>query len=161
MIEPNDLVLLHKADSIIQREALLAALREAGIEPVSAPRDMSRKMADNTIDLGLEGYSVTFDGFSVFVKHRDKAAADTVLGAFMKNVDAPDARQEESDHLRKYFFCALFSFVIPGVLHIFGLYHLVKGLEKGEKINWLKFIAGTVLYLFTGSLTALALMTLF
>ncbi len=149
---PNDLVLAHKAKSIIQREALTDALQDSGIEVTSSPRDMSRKVSDDTIDLSLEGYSVFFDGFAMYVKNRDKARADEVIASFMAAVEAADREQNPvgaTSYIRKYFFCALFSIMLPILMHGFGLFHLVNAIRAGEKIRPLQFAFASALYLVT------------
>ncbi len=149
---PNDLVLVHKAQSIIQRDSLTNELAQAGIEVTTAPRDMSRKVADDTIDLALEGYSAMFDGFAMYVKNRDKSQAEAIIHKFLAAADATGrelAVEAKPNHMRKYLFCALFSIMLPGLMHIFGIYHLSAAVRKGERIQPLMFIAGTLLYIFT------------
>lgn len=148
---PNDLILLFKARSVIQREALVSALLEQGVESATSPRHMSNRVADDTLDLSLEGYSVFFDGFPIYVKERHQKEAERLLALFLqRTAEAPgDSPTEETPHLRRFFFCAIFTVILPGIFHAVGLYHLIKALRAVEKIRPLSFLAGLALFILT------------
>ena len=133
----SELKLLLHAESIIQRDAILSALKDQGIEAFSAPRDISRKIADNTVDLAYEGYSAIFEGFAIQVQESDydraKQIADQVLHQAEK-VEAA-APQAPGGSLRRFYFCCLFSMSMPILFHGLALYHLYHGLKNGERIH--------------------------
>jgi hypothetical protein len=140
--------LLLKAKSIIQRDAILSELESQGINAFASPRDMSRKIADHTVDLALEGYSVFFDGFPIYVNELDKAAADEIANRLLRETQqTPMVSSDESPHLRRFFFCAIFSLMLPAVMHVFGAYHLYRAFKTGEKIRPLQFTVGLLLFL--------------
>lgn len=148
------LKLLLKAESIIQRDAILAALKAANIEATSPPRDISRKMTDETVDLSFEGISAMFDGFAIHVDegHIEEAqkVAESVLKTARKTKDDPVLAR--GDSMRKFYFCSVFTMVIPIPLlfHGLGIYHLVMGLKNGERPHW--FYGGGSAVLFALSL---------
>ena len=75
----SQLIEVHRAQSIIEREAILAALREVELDPISPERTMSRKVTENTLDLSLEGYSLMFDGFKILVPlHQERQGRQVV-----------------------------------------------------------------------------------
>lgn len=152
----SELKLLLKAESIIQRDAILAALRAQNIEPHSGPRDISRKIADTTVDLAFEGVSALFDGFAIYVDEREfdpalKIAEQTVKAAYKAKED-PQLAQGGS--MRRFYFCCLFSFVIPGVFHGLALYHLYYGLKNRERFHPLYGTMSLLSFFFTGFFVA-------
>lgn len=140
-----------QAESIIQRDAILSALAQAGIEAFSAPRDISRKIADTTLDLAYEGYSAIFEGFAIQVSKDDFARAkeivDQVLREARLNVVDDD---HQVNHMRRFYFCSLFTLTLPIVMHVFAIYHLIEGIKKGEKLRPLYIVFSIGILLFTG-----------
>jgi hypothetical protein len=124
--------LLHKAASIIERDALQARLRDAGIESESPARDTSRKVTDATVDLSMGGYSAMFDGFSVLVNESDEAAAQQVLAEFLESTRLEEAPQE-TRHWNRFYFTAVFSIPFPFLMSLAATYHLIRAVESREK----------------------------
>ncbi len=156
----DDLKLLLKAQSMIQREAILAALAEGNIETATSPRDMSRKVADDTVDLALEGYSVFFDGFPIYVREKDVPAAQDIVNRLMAQAEMAGREkplEEESPHFRKFFFCTLFTFIVPGVLHVAGMYHLYMAFKNGERVPLVKLVLFLAIYLLIPSVLYVSL----
>lgn len=137
--------LLTKAESIIQREAILSELSAAGIESLTSPRDMSRKVSENTVDLGLNGYSVFFDGFPIYVRPEDLERAKSLLATILSGAKA-EPSSIESPHFKKFYFCVVFTFMLPVVLHLLAAFHLYKALKNGEKIEPAKFTISMIIY---------------
>ena len=147
MIEPNDLVLLGKAGSIIERDALLEALRVRGIKAVSPARDMSRKFTPNTVDLSLEGYSAIFDGFSIYVPSRHLEEARHIAQELDQRVrGAQQADKREPDHVQRFFLSCIFSFFVPLVFHITALYHFRQALKKNQSFPRYKTAVAAILW---------------
>lgn len=150
----DDLMLIFKAQSIIQREALVSALAEENVEATTAHRHMSNRVADGTIDLALEGYSAVFDGFPIFVKERDRVPAQRVIREFLERTGSTEVaeRTDASPHLTKFFFCSIFTIILPGIFHVVGAYHLFKGVQAREKISLIRLVAALALFTMTLSL---------
>lgn len=151
----TELKLVLKAESIIQRDAILAALKSANIEAHSAPRDISRKITDTTVDLGMDFVSVTFDGFSIYVDEKDLAeaqkTANSIVKTAMRAKDDPVLARGES--MRKFYFCCVFSLMMPFLFHGLAAYHLYYGLKNGERMHW--FYGTVSLIIFLGSIAIL------
>ena len=94
---------LVRAQSIIQRDAILAALSAAGIEAVAPPRDISRKIADTTMDLAYQGYSAIFDGFLIQVPAKDLARAGEIASVVIDQALRADSGLGAPDsYLRRF-----------------------------------------------------------
>lgn len=152
----SDLQILFRAESIIQRDAILAALHAEGINAHSPDRAISRKTTANTVDLAYEGYSALFEGFEIQVHESDLVAAKKVVESLLtrarlatEQIDAA-ADPDSSRSLRKFYFCALFSLGLPGVMHAMAIYHLLQAQKKGEKMSGFYFYGCLLLLLVTG-----------
>lgn len=151
---------LVSARSIIERDAIVASLKAEGIEVVTPPRDMSRKITENTTDLALDGYSVFFDGFDILIEDQDEAKARTMLAKFSRDHQAPVVSTERSPHWQRFYYSSIFSLMFPLLLNMAALYHLYKAIQKGEapRMGYLLFsmicfsascaLAGVVLWTF-------------
>jgi hypothetical protein len=161
-LDPNDFVLVHKAESIIQREALLNELAQSGIEAITSPRDMSRKISDSTVDLALEGYSAIFDGCPLLVRRQDQAAASEVIKGFLRRIQIQPVEMayEPSPHFRRFFFCSLFGLSLPVIMHLAGGYQLFMALKNKEKIRPFYFSVSLVLFA-VGMVWAFSLLSFF
>lgn len=148
--------LLVKAGSMIQREALLARLREAGIEPLSPPRDVSNKLADSTVDLALDGTAIFFDGFAIYVQDEQLEEAREVLARFDREhkISVAEA-QPERKPWKRYYFCSLFSLMFPVLMTALATYHLIRAVNSGEKPRALPLVGYTFCYLVGLALTVL------
>ncbi len=148
----TQLKLLIKAESIIQRDAILAALKSQGIEPHSAPRDISRKIADTTVDLSFEGFSALFDGFAIYVDEgeleRAQKLTESLLKSAQKTKDDPGLAQGGS--MRRFYFCCLFSITMPILFHGLALYHLYMGLRSKEKFHPFYGTMSALVFIATG-----------
>lgn len=123
-------ILLCKVPSIIERDALLTALDEAGIGASSPDRDMMINLAGEP-NLALGGYSALFEGYSVFVPAAREADARSVLAVFRRrdmHLSRPDRDSEAGDPAaldpagRRFLACAFFSVVVPVALNLASLY---------------------------------------
>jgi len=144
------------AQSMIERDAMIARLKSEGIEVVTPPRDMSRKVTENTTDLALDGYSMFFDGFDILVDDEDEVRARQLLADFAKEHQAPAPSTEPSPHWQRFYYSSIFSLLFPVLLNVAALYHLVKAVQKGEqpRIGYLIFS----LFCFCTSCTVAAVM---
>lgn len=138
------MITVYKADSIIQREALLNALYNAGIRAQSPPRDISRKVTSTTVDLSFEGYSSFFDGFAIQVQDHEEHQAKEVIQKFLRETNVSLASEKPPvRYLQSFYFCSLFSLMIPILLQALALIYLYKGLRNNEKLEIGKtFFAG-------------------
>lgn len=157
-------ILLCKVPSIIERDALLAALGEAGIGASSPDRDMMINLAGEP-NLALGGYSALFEGYSVFVPAGRETEARSVLAAFRRrdmHLSRSDREPgaEESATLdpagRRFLACAFFSVVVPVALNVASLYWFFRSR------NVFRFRPGAALFalaidvlMIAGGLTAL------
>lgn len=148
----NSLRTVVRAESIIQRDAILSAFAHAGIEAFSGRRDISRKIADNTLDLAFEGYSAVFEGFAIQVDEEDFERAKEIVDSVLRQarVQVVDGQQKEDSHLRRFYFCALFTLTVPLVMHVFAIHHLIRGIKKGEEVRPVYVMFSILLMIFTG-----------
>jgi hypothetical protein len=143
-MEKENLVLLVKAESHIERGALINELEEKGLHPVSAERDISRKTTSTTLDLSFEGYSAFFDGFSIYIPINEKAQADLIVNEMRTRVQK-DKTPANPNYLLKFYFMAMFGLAFPGISQIPGFYFLYKGLRANEKIKPVIFMTSLLL----------------
>lgn len=146
----TDLKVLMRAESIIQRDAVMSALSAEGINAFAETRDISRKITDDTVDLAYEGYSAVFDGFTIQVNAVDFDRARAVAEGVLKRAQAVDRKMEEGSSLQRFYFCCLFSLFLPVVFHGLALYHLVRGLQRGEKPHPVYAAMSLVMFALTG-----------
>jgi hypothetical protein len=141
-----------QAESIIQRDAILSALSHNGIEAFSGRRDISRKIADNTLDLAFEGYSAIFEGFAIQVAEEDFTRAKEIVDSVLREarVHVVDGEPKEDSHFRRFYFCALFTLTLPIVMHVFAIQHLIQGIKKGEELRPVYILFSMALLIFTG-----------
>jgi len=66
----------------MERDALLNALQEEGIEAMVEIRDVNKKNDNSTLDLNLGWASLMMDGFSISVAEEDAALAREVIKFF-------------------------------------------------------------------------------
>jgi len=156
----TELKVLMRAESIIQRDAVMSALTAEGINAFAEEREISRKIADTTVDLAYEGYSAVFDGFTIQVNAADfdraKAVADRVVAR--ARAAPSDKTLEEGSSMRKFYFCCLFSVLIPVIFNGLAVYHFVRGLQKGERPSVVWGLMSLLLFSFS---TALAFYFIF
>lgn len=127
---------IFKADSIIQRDALLNALATEGIHAQSPPRDLSRKVTPTTVDISYEGYSSFFEGFSIQVPEEQADTAKKIIESFIKSTQASTAQEKPVvRYLQSFYFCSLFSLMFPFFMQAIAVYYLVKGIRAGEKLE--------------------------
>jgi hypothetical protein len=139
--------LLYEAQSILERDALMARLQEQGIDVLSPPRDISRKMTENTVDLAFEGYSAVNDGFKIYVIQEHEARAKELLRYFIREqrMHAYD-KGIERDPWDAYYRASIFSMMLPLVMNISALYNLFVALKSGRRPSRpLYFVASTII----------------
>lgn len=153
------MISVFKADSMIQRDALLSALHSQGIQAISPRRDLSRKVTSTTADISYEGYSSFFDGFDIQVPDPDAEKAQEIVTKFLRETNIVlSGETSPANHLQRFYFCSLFSLMVPIVFHGMAVYYLVLGLKTGEKLSVGKTIL-SVGVLFCGGLAAYYLAT--
>ena len=144
---------LMQAESIIQRDAVMSALQAAGINAFAENRDISRKIADTTVDLAYEGYSAVFDGFTIQVNEADFDQAKKIADEVVERARAakPDASLSEGSAMRRFYFCSLFTLIFPVLFHGLAVFHFVDGIRKGERPHPVYAACSLGLMLITGS----------
>ena len=153
----DDLALLTKAESIIERDAVMAMLLENNINSESPARDLSRKVTSMTPDISYEGYSAFFDGFKIFVKNEDLASAQRLLEKF--NRETPK-QSVSTDYANRFYLCAFSSIVFPVIFHALAIYNFVKAVQTKQKFSKFKLNAA-ILILFCSGWLGLTLVQLF
>src|SRR6185312_9224575 len=132
-MDSRKLTPLVKAESIIQRDAIMAALENAQIPAVTPPRDISRKIADTTVDLAYEGYSAVFDGFLIQVEEKDLERACAVAEEVVRAArSASSLATDEKSWMARFYFCSLFAMGFSVLMHVVALGCLVKALRRRE-----------------------------
>lgn len=142
----ENLIIIYRAPSMMERDAILNQLHENGIEALSTERDVSRKVTNSTIDLAFEGYSATMGGFPITVMKNDEEAAKKIIQDFIRKINVGPASPPSYSHLRKFYISSIYSTMLPLAFHALGIYHLFKGLRAGEKVRTLHFIGAMLLY---------------
>ncbi len=136
---------------MIERDGLLNYLQSNGIEAVSPPRDLSRKISATTVDLAYGGYSAVFEGFAIFVKPEQLAEAQELVKTFEAKMRFnPDPRPV--DYAHKFYLSCLFTVIFPGFLHVMALYHLRRAIQHKAQFNKLKLTFSLILFVATGAL---------
>ncbi len=154
------MITVFKANSIIERNAILHELREHGTEAFSGERDISRKVASSTVDMAFEGVSILFDGFAIQVNEKDKESSEQLIKELLARVNLNVAHPEDgamSRHLRKFYYCSIFSITIPVAFNIYGFYQMYLGLKNREPVRWGFFIFSLVIMLSSSVLWILVL----
>ena len=105
---------IYKAQSIIERDAILSALKENEIECQSPERTIVRKVTDNTIDVSHGVYSAFFEGFQIFVNEPDKFKALEIINKIVEDAKMYDRSKrlpplEQSALDRRVFYRRLFA----------------------------------------------------
>lgn len=145
---------VYAAASILERDALLNELRESDIEVFTGPNDISRKITNETVDLSYEGYSAIFNGFPIFVLEKDESRAKAIVERFLAK--AKSVEPSATSYYRKFFMCSIYSFGFPVLMHILGIYHLVKAVQGKEKIRPGLLVISALLYGATLTLVIIA-----
>ncbi len=142
---------LIRAESIIQRDAILAALRAAGLDPISPPRDISRKIADTTVDFSYQGYSAMFDGFVIRVPESQLEQAQSITRQVLTQAQQSDDNSEISatHNINRFYFCCLFSLGLPLIMHLLAIHHLRKALAAKEPMNRIGVFIGCLWLILT------------
>lgn len=122
----DDLVLLCKVPSVIERDALLATLHERGIEALSPERDVIVNLAGEP-NLALGGYSAVFEGYPVFVPRESEGAGREALAVFRRRdlhaiSDGHGDRDGIDDAGRRFLLCSFWSIALPVALNLVALY---------------------------------------
>jgi hypothetical protein len=167
-----------RAESIIQRDAILAALDDVDCDYVVVPRDISRKMFDGSVDLAYGGVSAVFDGFPIMVRAKDLDRARAVAKRVLDSADALEADLAKSDtgmkstprprrrepsvspYFNRYYRCALYSLIVPGVFHLVGFWSLLRAIQNREIYQPRKMMVALLVYAVSAAAPLLALLTL-
>ncbi|MES3037906.1 MAG: hypothetical protein V4736_08370 [Bdellovibrionota bacterium] len=150
-------IVVFKADNLIERDALVAQMAFQGIEARIIERPTSRRISEDTVDLAFEGVSSLFDGFPILVQTSNEDKAKALVTDFFKRrkltLDEPEIPGERRDfHFHKYYFCGIFSSMLPVVLHGYGIYHFIKGVKKREPLRPAFFVFSSALFVGSGVL---------
>jgi hypothetical protein len=143
-------IVVYVAPSIIERDALLNELEDSGIEALGEIRDVSRKLANSTVDLAYEGYSALMGGFTISVAEADAVQAKKIIQDFLARIKISGDLPLEKSSLHKFYASSIYSVFLPAVFHASGIYYLVHGLKKGEKIRPIFFLGSILLFLLSG-----------
>lgn len=135
----QDWVLLTKLPDLIMRSALVARLGEAQLEVYTPDRDVIVNVSSEP-NLSLEGYSALFDGYEVYVLRRNLSEAQDILKKFEELAWSSASEPIEEDHTRRFYFAAMMSWMLPGILHLVALYQLLQALRKGQRWSKAKFL---------------------
>ncbi len=149
------LVVVYTAQSVIERDAMMAALQAAGIESEATKKDMHNRVTSNMVDAGFEGLvSISFRGFPLEVAAADLPRAQEVVALALKKFETSEELLPSNGekHLTKYLQCCLFAFFVPVLFHALALYHLVKAIQAKTPIWSMKFILATVIWLLSVSI---------
>ncbi len=141
--------LVHTAQGIIERDALLSALASEGINAFSPPRDMSRKVTENTVDLALEGYSSFFDGFVIYISVADAEKAKSIIRSTLQSAEETATDDIGTSHFHRFVFCSLFSVLLPLLMNIVAAYHFIAMIKKKEPVRPLLFVVGIAVWIMT------------
>jgi len=131
-------VLLTKVSNHIERGALIARLGESQIEVYAPDRDAIVNVGSEP-NLSLEGYSVLFDGYSVFVPKSQLAEAQRILEALRAEVAAP-SEPVATNPAEKFYFAALWTWLVPGIFHAVALFHFRNFLHSRTPYSWPKML---------------------
>ena len=139
--------LLIKAESLIQRDAIVARLHSEGIACIAPERTISRKIMDGTVDLTLGGYSTTFDGFSIFVEDSDFERAGQIVAAFLQETTAAESSSAltEGNPWRSFFRWVLLSLILPVLPFFIALHYLRKGMQSDLPVSRLYVVLSVFL----------------
>ncbi len=141
-------ILLTKTPDLVVRGALVSRLGAQQIEVMAPDRDMIVNWS-STPNLSLEGYSAIFDGYPVFVRRQDLAEAQNILRNFEEENVQVNSEKREVDHARGFYFSALMSLLLPGLMHVIALYHLGMTFQKKQKWSVLRMGASFLLLTMT------------
>ncbi|MBX9768094.1 MAG: hypothetical protein K2X47_12545 [Bdellovibrionales bacterium] len=143
-------ILVMTASGLIQRDALISAIKDSGIQVQTEERILSRKITELTPDLSYEGYSALADtGFPIFVSAQDHDRAKEIVENVLAAAKSEDQGQVPN-YAGKFAICALFSFALPIFMHGLGAYHFSKALTHGQLQKPGKiFVLASALYLAT------------
>ncbi len=142
-------VLVFTAESMVERDSLIALLKSEGIETESPKRDISRKYTDSTVDLSYGGYSAMFDGFKIFVEAKNQDKAHAITQNFIKEIQLKNKHPEKKENKRnlmKFYYFSIAGFFIPIIPLFFGVYYLYKGILEKEKIRKLYMVCSLFFY---------------
>ena len=136
---------LFTAKSIVQRDALRARLDRYGITSITAERDVSRKLTEATLDLSLGAYSAMSPGFAVHVDDADLDEGEKILAQFLRETEGTDEPSRD-DPWRRYYACAIFSLMMPGLMTVPATWHLTRAIRTGPPRNWAYFTVATICF---------------
>jgi hypothetical protein len=138
---------IHRAATIIERDAVMGMLIDAGLKPFTPEQNIVVKNTD-TVDLTMDWHSAMFSGYAIEVDSLHEETAKALVKKFVFSVDN-DAQDGPSPILywKKFYWCCLFSTTVPVILHGLAIYHMVKAIQNGQKTSPFAFILGACLWL--------------
>ncbi|MFN8790507.1 MAG: hypothetical protein ACK5Y2_03515 [Bdellovibrionales bacterium] len=134
-------ILLAKVPDHVMKGALIARLGEARIEVYAPERDAIVNLG-SAPNLTLEGYSVLFDGYSIYVPKGNFQEALGILEIFEKDTWAPreGSARRPSDPATQFYFAALWTWLVPVLFHGIALYHFRNFLRSRTPFSWPKML---------------------
>lgn len=134
------MVVLYRATTIIERDALMAFLSENHVEAFTGRRDVIQNLTENP-NLSYEGYSVLFAGYEVFVSEDQLEQAQDLLKDFRRQIQLQTVSEEFSTEFstqkkyeRRLMIAAIMTLFIPLVAHLLFVYLLIQA--KNEKLQF-------------------------
>lgn len=150
---------IHRAQSVIERDALMAFLKEEGIVSYTGQRDVIVNLTDH-VNLGLEGYSATFEGYRIYVAQENASVARQLIHRQTMKVrnTTPEERIDENAEMKKFISGSVFSLMLPGIMNVVALYWLIRALQKKQRTTLFRFLFAVVVWSATGYLSMLSLL---
>ena len=154
--------ILCRVPNVIERDALIHALRDGGVGAITPDRDVIVNLA-NEPNLSLEGASVLFEGYDICVPEEQWSAAQSLLTDFRRRHDVrPVISESEADAERtvdkagsRFIACSLWSMLLPIVMNVAAIYWLFRSRNVVQQ-RPLMTIFALILNIFTFSLMLVA-----
>lgn len=120
---------LCRVPSVIERDALMAALLEKNVSAFTPERNVMVNLAGEP-NLSLEGASITFPGYDIRVPEDQYEEARNVLAEFRRRHDvriAPEGIEEPAhdgvdEAGRRFLKCSFWGIVMPLVMNVPAMY---------------------------------------
>lgn len=154
----TQLTTVYKAQSIIERDSLMAELSAAGIEAETEKKTMHNRIGDTTVDLAYDGVSsVSFDGYKIEVSNADsvraRAVIEQALERFKREEKLNKPEMTGDEHVRRYVASGLFGMFVPVIFLVLGGYHLVQAVKLRGNVLKPMVLVATGLHAFMAGLT--------
>lgn len=153
---------LCRVPSVIERDALMVALLEAGVNAMTPERSVMVNLA-NEPNIALEGASIHFNGYDIRVPEDQFEKARAVLGEFRRRHDVRLAVTEDIEDTgrvdaagRRFLACTFWAIALPLVMNAAALYWFFRSRDVLKKRTLLTIGA----LAFNGFIGALAIFLL-